>query len=373
MGLYRRGKTWYGRWVVDGRVRRKALSTDRPEAEQMLQQWIQRTGSNGPRERCWRGAGGQQMDQRHVSLTLRELLQRWLQHQSVAHHNKPRSLETFEIAVRRFTRLWGDRAAEDFPKQEIEAWKATRLRKVSPVTVNNDLRRLRAALRWAQRENLVRDIPRVVAIRTTKHRIPKTLTDDEIAAVLRTTRVDHVGATMQVVVKLALHCGLRRDELRWLTFADLDLSNGWVNVVEKPGWSPKSNAERAIPISENFAEWLKTYRDRLPHARGCDWVCQQNEQTGQQWNLRQLSQVAKELFIEAGVYCAGQHTLHRLRSTYATRVLRTGGDLESLRSILGHADLATTSLYLSASSESKRRAIAASKHLRARARFPLSP
>jgi integrase len=347
MGLYLRGKTWYARWTVNGRVRRKALSTDRAEAERMLEE-LQAPAPF----RAAKGCAGE----RPVDLTLRELLQRWLQHQSVAHHNKPRSLETFEIAVRRFTHLWGELPAENFPKQEIEAWKATRLRKVSPVTLNNDLKSFRAALRWARRENLIRDIPRVEAIRTTKRRIPKTLTNDEITALLRACTGRFEG--MQVVVKLALYCGLRRDELRWLTWADVELTNGWVHVVEKPGWSPKSNAERSVPISESFAEWLKAYRDRLIHAGAHNWVCQQDERSGEQWNLKQLSQIAKALFVEAGVYCKGQHTLHRLRSTYATRVLRTGGDLESLRAILGHADLETTSLYLSASAESKRRAIA---------------
>jgi integrase len=347
MGLYLRGKTWYGRYTVDGRVRRKALSTDRAEAERMLEELQGKAPAR---------ARGRRAREMRTGLTIRQLLHQWFEHQSVAHHNKPRSLETFGLAVRRFVHLWGERSAEAFPKQEIEAWKATRLREVSPVTLNNDLKNLRAALRWARKENLVREIPRVEAVRTTKRRIPKTLTDDELTALLGacTDRFER----MRIVVKLALYCGLRRDELRWLTWADVDLTNGWIHVVEKPGWSPKSNAERSIPISKSFADWLKAYRDRLSNAGDDDWVCQQDERTGEQWCMKQLSQIVKQVFVEAGVYRKGQHTLHRLRSTYATRVLRTGGDLESLRAILGHADLATTSLYLSASSESKRHAIA---------------
>ncbi len=43
--------------------------------------------------------------------------------------------------------------------------------------------------------------------------------------------------------------------------------------------------------------------------------------------------------------------------TFATSVLRGGGDLESLREGLGHSVLSVTAGYLSSTSESKRRAV----------------
>jgi site-specific recombinase XerD len=63
------------------------------------------------------------------------------------------------------------------------------------------------------------------------------------------------------------------------------------------------------------------------------------------------------MFKAAGVDDGGPHTLHRLRGTFATTVLRGGGDLESLREVLGHSELSVTAGYLAATSESKRRAV----------------
>ena len=85
------------------------------------------------------------------------------------------------------------------------------------------------------------------------------------------------------------------------------------------------------------------------------WVAPQSP--GVQWCRRHLSAETRRLFRTAGVDDGGPHTLHRLRGTFATTVLRGGGDLESLREVLGHSVLSVTAGYLSATSESKRRAV----------------
>jgi site-specific recombinase XerD len=48
-----------------------------------------------------------------------------------------------------------------------------------------------------------------------------------------------------------------------------------------------------------------------------------------------------------------------LRGTYAVRSLQGGADLETVRQLLGHANIATTAIYLSATSGSRRRALKA--------------
>ncbi len=131
----------------------------------------------------------------------------------------------------------------------------------------------------------------------------------------------------------------------------MDLADGWLYVRSKQGWSPKSaTSERAVPIADE----LQTYLSTAP--RTCRrWVAPQSP--GVQWCRRHLSAETRRLFRAAGVDDGGPHTLHRLRGTFATTVLRGGGDLESLREVLGHSVLSVTAGYLSATSESKRRAV----------------
>ncbi len=55
------------------------------------------------------------------------------------------------------------------------------------------------------------------------------------------------------------------------------------------------------------------------------------------------------------LYRPGQNAcLHSIRHAAATRMLSAGADLEVVRDVLGHADVATTSLYLHSSDSRKR-------------------
>ena len=149
---------------------------------------------------------------------------------------------------------------------------------------------------------------------------------------------------------LALYVGLRQQEIAWLTWKDVDLGEGWIHVRSKRGWSPKSaSSERSVPIADELLKHLKS------QARTGKWVAPQSP--GTQWCRRHLSSESRKLFKVAGVDDGGPHTLHRLRGTFATMVLRGEGDLESLREVLGHSVLSVTAEYFAATSKSKRRAV----------------
>jgi site-specific recombinase XerD len=48
---------------------------------------------------------------------------------------------------------------------------------------------------------------------------------------------------------------------------------------------------------------------------------------------------------------------HDLRHTFATRILQRGADIKTVSELLGHADIATTTKYLHATDESKKKAV----------------
>lgn len=338
MSLYKRGKIYWGRWRDGERIVRRSLGTcDRREAQRRLAEHEGQT--------------------EHV-LTIEGLAERWLGYKRVHHRSKPRSVEAFRLAARLFTREFGDQPADDLPRTVISILAERRLRNVTPETLQNDLNHLRGMLRWGLEQGLIRSMPKVAAVRMRKRKIPKELSDSQLHELLTACRRPEFWR-LEAVVRIALNSGLRREELVWLRWSDLDLTNGWLHVTAKDNWSPKNHAERAIPLREDFVAWLKRYRDARPKAGEEDWVLQTNPNRGDRWNSGFLGQEARRLFEAAKVRIPGsKHTLHLLRGTFATRYLRGGGDLESLRDILAHSDLKTTAVYLSATAESKRRGVA---------------
>ncbi|HLX51573.1 MAG TPA: site-specific integrase, partial [Streptosporangiaceae bacterium] len=68
---------------------------------------------------------------------------------------------------------------------------------------------------------------------------------------------------------------------------------------------------------------------------------------------------AKRLFERLARDCGFAVRPHMFRHTAATNWVRAGTDLDVVRALLGHASLASTTVYLHARDEDKRRAVEA--------------
>jgi site-specific recombinase XerD len=327
VGIYLRGKTYWARWCAEGVQRRRSLGTsDRRQAEQKYAELVR------------------------SSLSVREILRRWFEYQKV--RCKRRSLPTYRIIKKRFSLAWGDLRPAELTTLVVEEFQETALQVgLSPRTINNQIQLALPAIKWAHDRGLIdTGPPKWKRLRVNSIHARRYLTGEEITRLLRTVREPR-WQRLEVVVMLALYAGLRQQEIAWLTWQDVDLAEGWIHVRSKRGWSPKSaSSERSVPMADELRNYLSTT------PRTCStWVAPQSP--GSQWCRRNLGTVVRKLFQAAGVDDGGRHTLHRLRGTFATTVLRGGGDLESLREVLGHSVLSVTAGYLASTSESKRRAV----------------
>jgi site-specific recombinase XerD len=328
VGIYRRGKVYWARWVEDGKRQRRSLgTTDRRQAERMYEE----------------------IKQEGTRLKVREVLARWLQFKAA--RCKPRSVHLYKIVRKRFSLVWGDLRPNEITTLKVEEFQESALRAgLSPRTINHYIENFVSALKWAHERSLIDTTPpRYNRLKVDNTAARKYLNASEVAKLLDIAREPR-WQRMEIVVMLGLYAGLRAAEIAWLAWEDVDLAVGWIHIRSKRGWSPKSASSiRSIPIADDLADYLS-------NTRRCQlWVAPQSP--GTRWCRRHLAAESRRLFKAAGVDDGGPHTLHRLRGTFATTVLRGGGDLESLREVLGHATLSVTAGYLAATSESKRRAI----------------
>ncbi len=116
---------------------------------------------------------------------------------------------------------------------------------------------------------------------------------------------------------------------------EMNSRSGWVLVRKGKGVK-----ERRVPLSAEARQALRAYLEVRPQRPGPLFF----SRTYQPLRERDVQRVLAEAARRAGI--GRRVTPHTLRHTFATRFLRSGGDLATLQAILGHANLSTTARYL---------------------------
>jgi len=226
-----------------------------------------------------------------------------------------------------------------------------------PATVNRALAALRAFFAWAVETGRGATNPAagVRGIRQAR-RVPKALTPQEVyrlqreAAARRQVAEAKAGpgrVTPTVVnarrdealLNLLLYTGLRVSEAAALRVEDVVLNERSGKVIVRAG---KGRKYREVPLHREARETLRAYLE--VRCAPCDPAPCDHLFVGQRGPLgvRGIQMRLRALGEAAGV----EVTPHRLRHTFATRLLReAGADLVTVAVLLGHESVATTAIY----------------------------
>ncbi len=139
-----------------------------------------------------------------------------------------------------------------------------------------------------------------------------------------------------------IFAGLRKQELLNLKYTDIDLEN--LTLFVRQG---KGGKDRIIPISFALALSLKEYieeRKRL-HKTNPEFFSSLRGNIG--FTDTGLKRLVAQVRMASGII----FSVHKLRHTFATLMLEGGCDIYSLSGMMGHSDIKTTTIYLSASVE----------------------
>jgi site-specific recombinase XerD len=145
-----------------------------------------------------------------------------------------------------------------------------------------------------------------------------------------------------------IFAGLRKQELLNLKYADIDIEN--MTIFVRQG---KGKKDRIVPMGYTLALSLKSYVDeRKRLKKTCpEFFVSSNRNIG--YTENGLKRLVSQLCIASGI----KFTIHKLRHTFATLMLEGGCDIYSLSKMMGHSDIKTTTIYLSASVEHLRNQI----------------
>lgn len=139
-----------------------------------------------------------------------------------------------------------------------------------------------------------------------------------------------------VMLDLALYTGMRREEIAYLTWNDVDFNKKILRVSGKNGWTPKDYEEREIPIHPKLEKTLLEWRRQSSE---CDYVL--SIQGNRQATSEYLGKVFKRILKRAEI----KGTFHSLRHTFASHLAMKDINLKKIAILMGHSSVQTTEIY----------------------------
>ncbi|MDP9822786.1 tyrosine-type recombinase/integrase [Nocardioides massiliensis] len=152
---------------------------------------------------------------------------------------------------------------------------------------------------------------------------PKPLTPSEVVAVL-----DGASGHLRSWMLLALLAGLRVHEIAKLRGQDIDETE--IYVIGKGG------KPEVLPTHPDLWELAQTY------PRHGLWF-PSPVRRGEPYTADHISGQVADRFRSVGI---ARGSIHRLRATYGTNLLRNGANLRVVQTLMRHSSLATTEHYL---------------------------
>ncbi|MBL8288436.1 MAG: site-specific tyrosine recombinase XerD [Rubrivivax sp.] len=238
------------------------------------------------------------------------------------------------------------RSLDECSKADLQGYIAARHATSRATSANRRLTVFKRYFRWALRERRVSADPTLELLAAKQPlRVPKTLSEAQVEALLAAPdTAAPLGLRDRAMLELMYASGLRVSELVQAKLLHLSLSEGVLRVLGKGA------RERLVPFGEEAHAWLTRW---LAEGRPALLATKAGKPRASEalFVTRRASGMTRQMFwkivkrhaVAAGI--TAPLTPHVLRHAFATHLLNHGADLRAVQMLLGHADIATTTIY----------------------------
>lgn len=172
---------------------------------------------------------------------------------------------------------------------------------------------------------MVYDLPRAQK----EEKLPTVFDETEVLAIINATQ----NLKHKTMLCLAYSGGLRVSEIINLRLKDVDSKRMVITLREAKG-----KKDRQVMLSEKLLRLLREYFKEY-HPK--EWMFE--GQGNEQYSARSVQEVIQYAKKKAGVKKRG--SIHALRHSFATHLMESGTDIMTIKELLGHSSLRTTSIY----------------------------
>jgi integrase/recombinase XerC len=225
---------------------------------------------------------------------------------------------------------------------DIRAWIVSMIdNSYTTVSVHRKISCLRVFFRYLRKEGIVKSDPlEKVVLPKRKKTLPVFIEEEALVNLLDNYSFgdSFAGIRNRTIIELLYTTGMRRSELIGLRNSDVDLAEGLVKVTGK------RNKQRIIPLVKPFIQRVQEYikvRDEIYTSVNDAWffITDKGNKLYDKYVYNTVnSYLAMVTTIE-------KKSPHILRHTFATHMLNRGADLNSIKELLGHANLSATQVY----------------------------
>jgi integrase/recombinase XerC len=231
---------------------------------------------------------------------------------------------------------------ESVTSHDIRAWIVSLIdNNYSTVSVHRKISCLRVFFRYLRKEGIIKSDPlEKIVLPKRKKTLPVFVEEEALNKLLDNNNFgdDFEGLLNRTIIEMLYVTGIRRSELVGLRNIDVDLAEGSLKVTGK------RNKQRIIPLIRPFIPRLQEYIDKRAEVSGPE---------GREWffiTARGNKLYDKYVYNIVNSYLGIVTTIekkspHILRHTFATHMLNHGADLNSIKELLGHANLSATQIY----------------------------
>ncbi len=246
--------------------------------------------------------------------------------------------------IERLVRYFGKRRISEITNWDAEKLKANLSSALAPATVNRLLGNARhmfsMAMKWEELPKNPFAGVKLLDVPDVKDRI---LSPDEESKLLKAcheVRAPHVRS----LIVLAVNTGMRRGEILGLTWSQIDLEQRTIHVQN----SKTKSSNRVIPMNETVFNVLTA----LEKDHKCALVFPSHRKNGHPFRDPKVA-FGRAIRISGIPHIR----FHDLRHTFATRLVRLGVDLVTIKELLGHSEVTMTARYAHSLADDKMAAV----------------
>ncbi len=286
-----------------------------------------------------------------MNMKIRELHETFCQYQESIKNYQPTTIRSYKETMRTFLGTCPEiehiEQVSFLIAQRFFYWGRSKKNWKSSTFISHH-KRLNVFFQWALARKFVEENPfeQIEKPRLEK-KLPTRLTREQALRVLDTaSNLSYFHPFLQhrnrAIFAMFLYCGLRKGELLSLRLSDVDLESLSVHIQQGKG-----NKDRVVPMPITLRSTLRQYLEsRQEQGKTCTqfFTSYTRDRGFTDSGLKRVVERIKEA-------CGFHFYIHMLRHTFATLMIEGGCDIYALSKILGHNDIKTTTIYLSASVE----------------------